>query len=292
MRRAAWMAVTQVIAFGLAMSSSMVAQQPELKGGPGGSSNVIQPSQGSLTGEVLFTRVVEHNLKREANLKYYSVSRHYCVQDKNDKVRAELDAVVEFQAPGPKQFKVISQRGSSIVRRLVFGGLLDSETDASKGQSHRDSSITPANYVFEVVGEEVVDGHHCLVAKATPLRKDKYLFEGNVWVHATDFAIVKIVGKPAKNPSFWVKKVEFVRRYQKIGDFWMPLQDLSVSQVRIVGKGTLTIDHRNYQIHAIDGTKLPASEKRLKPVPPVAEIVRPGLQGETAPSCPSFLAGC
>ena len=282
MRRAAWMAVAQVIAFGLAMSSWMLGQQPELKGAPPGSSGVDQLSKGSLAGEVLFAKVVERNLKREANLKYYSVSRHYCVQDKNDHVQAELDALVEYHAPDSKQFKVISQRGSLIVRRLVFGGLLDSETDASKGQSHRDSSITPANYLLGIVGEEEVDGYHCLVAKATPLRKDKYLFDGNVWVDATDFAIVKIVGKPAKNPSFWIKKVEFVRRYQKIGNLWVPLQDLSVSQVRIVGKGTLTIDHHDYQILAIDGTKLPASGRGLKPVPPVAGIVRPDLRGETA----------
>ena len=281
MRCAARMAVAQVITFGLVMSPWMLGQQPELKSGTAGNSGVDRPSKETLTGELLFAKVVEHNLKREANLKYYSVSRHYCAQDKNDKVRAELDAVVEFQAPGPKQFKVISQRGSSIVRRLVFGGLLDSETEASKGQSHRDSSITPANYVFEVVREEAVDGHHCLVAKATPLRKDKYLFEGNVWVDATDFALVKIEGRPAKNPSFWIKRVEFVRRYQKIGDFWVPLQDVSVSQVRIVGKGTLTIEYHDYRILPTDGTKLPASEKGLGPVPPVVEIIRPGLQGET-----------
>jgi len=275
------MAVAQVITFGLVMSPWMLGQQPELKSGTAGNSGADRPSKETLTGEVLFAKVVEHNLKREANLKYYSVSLHYCAQDKNDKVRAELDAVVEFQAPGPKQFKVISQRGSSIVRRLVFGGLLDSETEASKGQSHRDSSITPANYVFEVVGKEEVDGHHCLVAKATPLRKDKYLFEGNVWVDATDFALVKIEGRPAKNPSFWIKRVEFVRRYQKIGDFWVPLQDVSVSQVRIVGKGTLTIEYHDYRILPTDGTKLPASEKGLGPVSPVVEIIRPGLQGKT-----------
>ena len=281
MKRAGWVAFAQVIVVGLALSSWMLGQRLGLEVNPVGNPGVVLPSKGSLTGEMLFSKVVEHNLKREANLKSYSESRHYSVQDKNDKVRAELDALVEFQAPGPKQFKVVSQRGSSIVRRLVFGGLLDSETEASKGQSHRDSSITPTNYVFAVVGEEEVDGHHCLVAKATPLRKDKYLFEGNVWVDATDFAIVKIVGQPANNPSFWIKRVDFVRRYQKIGDFWVPLQDLSVSQVRIAGKGTLTIDHHDYQILAKDGTKLPASEKDLKPVPPIAEIVRPDLQRET-----------
>ena len=288
MRSTAWMIVAQPIVFVLAVCSCMMGQQTELKFSPVGSSGVDQPSVRNISGEVLFTKVVEHNLKREANLKYYSESRHYCVQDKNDKVRAELDASVEFQSPGPKQFKVISQRGSSIVCRLVFGGLLDSETDASKGQSHRDSSITPTNYMFEVVGEEEVEGYHCLVAKATPLRKDKYLFEGNVWVDATDFAIVKIVGQPAKNPSLWIKQVEFVRRYQKIGDFWFPLQDLSVSQVRIAGKGTLTIDHRDYQILAKDGTRSRANATDSEPMPPIAESVHSDVQKETprAPAQP------
>jgi hypothetical protein len=281
MQRTTWMAFAQVIAVGLAMCPRILGQQPGLKGDPVGNSGAGHPSKGSLTGEMLFSKVVEHNLEREANLKYYSESRHYCVQDKNDQVWAELDARVEFQPPGPKQFKVISQRGSLIVRRLVFGSLLASETDASKGQSYLDSSITPRNYVFEVVGEEDVDGHPCLLAKATPLRKDKYLFEGTVWVDATDFAIVKIVGQPAKNPSFWIKKVEIIRRYQKMGDFWVPLQDLYVSQERIVGKGALTIDHHDYQILAKDGTKLPASEKGLNPVPPVPEIARPDFQRET-----------
>ena len=281
MKRATWMAFAQIIAIELAMCPRILGQQPGLKGDPVGNSGAGHPSKGSLTGEMLFSKVIEHNLKREANLKYYSESRHYCVQDKNDKVWAELDALVEFQPPGPKQFKVISQRGSSIVGRLVFGGLLASETDASKSRSYLDSSITPRNYVFEVVGEEEVDGHHCLLAKATPLRKDKYLFEGTVWVEATDFAIVKIVGQPAKNPSFWIKKVEFIRRYQKIGDFWVPLQELCVSQQRIVGKSTLTIDHHDYQILAKDGTKSPTSEKVLNPMPPIAEIARPDLQRET-----------
>ena len=104
MRRAARMAVAQVITFGLVMSPWMLGQQPELKSGTAGNSGADRPSKETLTGEVLFAKVVEHNLKREANLKYYSGSRHYCAQDKQDKVRAELDAVVEFQAPGPKQF--------------------------------------------------------------------------------------------------------------------------------------------------------------------------------------------
>ena len=60
---------------------------------------------------------------------------------------------------------------------------------------------------------------------ATPTRKDKYLFDGKVWIDAQDYAVVQIVGHPAKKLSVWVDKADFVRRYQKIGDFWLPLKD-------------------------------------------------------------------
>jgi len=73
-----------------------------LGSGPAGSPGVDQPLKKTLTGEMLFAKVVEHNLKREANLQYYSVSRHYCVQDKNDKVQAELDAVVDSHPSNSK----------------------------------------------------------------------------------------------------------------------------------------------------------------------------------------------
>jgi len=62
-------------------------------------------------------------------------------------------------------------------------------------------------------------------------------------------AVAQIVGQPAKNPSFWVKKVQFTRRYQKIGDFWLPKQDTSVSEVKIFGKHTLTIRYEDYKLN-------------------------------------------
>ena len=69
MRRAARMAVAQVITFGLVMSPWMLGQQPELKSGGTGNSGADRPSKETLTGEVLFARVVEHNRQREADLK-------------------------------------------------------------------------------------------------------------------------------------------------------------------------------------------------------------------------------
>jgi hypothetical protein len=62
---------------------------------------------------------------------------------------------------------------------------------------------------------------NCSVVHALPRRKEKDLFEGNIWIDNQDFAIVKITGHLAKKPSFWIKRVDFVRDNQKISGFWL-----------------------------------------------------------------------
>lgn len=82
--------------------------------------------------------------------------------------------------------------------------------------------ITPDNYAFEMLEQERVGSTYCAVVHAIPKRKETYLFEGKIWIDDQDFAIVKITGHLAKSPSVWIKRVDFVRQYQKIDGFWFP----------------------------------------------------------------------
>jgi hypothetical protein len=92
--------------------------------------------------------------------------------------------------------------------------------------------------------------------QATPKRKDKYLFEGKVWIDVEDYAVVRIEGRPAKKLSFWIERADFVRQYQKIDSFWLPQKDVTFVQVRLYGKKALTIDHRDYSLNrSIDGIR-------------------------------------
>lgn len=206
------------------------------------------PSANGMTAEELFSKLLEHNRMREARLQGYSVTRTYKVKNDKEKVRAESQVSLQYRAPVTKEFKILSEQGSGMIRRMVFKPLMESELEAASGSNKRDSSLTPANYTFELLGEEDVDGHHCFAVQATPTRNDKYLFRGKVWIHATEFAVVRVEGQPARNPSWWTKRVDFVRRYQKIGEFWLPLRDETVTQVRIFGRNILIIDHYNYGI--------------------------------------------
>ena len=54
--------------------------------------------------------------------------------------------------------------------------------------------------------------------------------------------------EPAKNPSFWTRKTEIEEVYTKIGDFWLPSHNHSVTAIRLGGYADLTIDYKDYEI--------------------------------------------
>jgi hypothetical protein len=194
--------------------------------------------------------MLERNRLRNEQLRRYSAVRTYEIRNPEGKLAAQAVVRVEYQAPDKKTFNKTSEKGSGLVRHLVFDRLMQSEKETSSGREHHDSAITTANYTFTLVGEEDLGPDHCFVVAATPKRMEKYLFEGKIWIDADDFAVVKIAGHPAKKLSFWINRVEFVRQYQRIAGFWLPFRDETSVEVKMYGKRVFTIDHQQYVINA------------------------------------------
>jgi hypothetical protein len=133
---------------------------------------------------------------------------------------------------------------------MALNPLINSEIETAAGKEHHDSAISADNYFLNLLGEQQVGPYRCFVAKAVPKRKDKYLFEGKLWIDVQDYSVVRIEGHPAKKLSFWIERADFVRQYQKIDRFWLPQKDETLVQVRLYGKKVLTIDHRDYVVNA------------------------------------------
>jgi hypothetical protein len=211
-------------------------------------SSVSQTAAGQ-QGSELFSRLVKQNGERAHLLKHYTSTREYELRNAKDQLSARAVVRFEFRAPDIKTFQTVSEEGSVWIRKFVFKRLINSEEEAAAGREHRDSSITPHNYTFRYLGRQDLDGDPCYVVYATPRRMDKYLFEGQVWIDSRDFAVAKIAGHPAKNPSFWIKNVNWVRRYGKVGGFWLPVKDETLTDVRIFGKKKLIINYQNYVVN-------------------------------------------
>lgn len=222
----------------------------------------LEPLRSGVTADQILNQLLAHNARRTATLLDYTALRTYQVVDLKGKVHAEEDGRMEYRAPDQKKFVVTSEKGSILVRHLALDALIASEIETAAGKQHHDSAISPENYTLELLGEQQVGPYHCFAVQAHPKRKDKYLFEGKVWIDTEDYAVVRIEGHPAKKLSFWIQRADFVRQYQKIGSFWLPQRDMTFVEVRLYGKKVLTIDHYNYSVNSsvaiygsIDGTQ-------------------------------------
>ncbi len=197
----------------------------------------------------LFARLTSRHHWQEAHLDRLSVMCTYKIENDKDKILAEEVVVMEYRAPGTVTFTSISEKGSAFVRHHVFQRLMKDEEKRVRVNKDPDSLVTPANYTLKVVGMDRIGSSDCFVVQAIPKHKETDLFEGTIWIDHRDFAIVKITGQLAKSPSLWIKRVDFVRDYQKIGGFWLLSREEAGSVVRIFGKETLTIAYRNYTVN-------------------------------------------
>ena len=241
-------ALVVVIAGVAARPMGLCAQSTHPQETPDAPTQLDPPAPG-VSGSEIFRELLHHNDMRNAELKQYSAIRTYEVKNTSGKLYARQVVQLDYRSPDTKVFMTTLEEGSGLVRHMVFKRLIESETDTAAGKEHHDSSITPANYSFELLGEEQAGPYYCFVIQATPKRQDKYLFEGTIWIDVEDFAIAKIAGHPARRPSFWIERADFVRQYQKIGQFWLPLKDETVVHVRLNGIKILTIDHGEYAVN-------------------------------------------
>jgi hypothetical protein len=197
----------------------------------------------------IVARMTEMNQRRAEALRAYTVTRRYFCENKRVHKEADLIATMNYTYPDKKEFTVVSRSGSGILQKLVLNRAMESEKEAARADMKKISDINPNNYNFELLNIEQEDGRTLYLLNANPKAPSKYRFRGRIWVDAVDFAIVRVQGEPSQNPSWWIKHVEIVQDYEKVGRFWLPLRIRSVSQIRIFGKSVFTIDSSSYQLH-------------------------------------------
>jgi hypothetical protein len=108
-------------------------------------------SNAAMTAESLLSRLVEHDRRRAISLLECSANRRYQVTNRKGKLRSETQVALQYQSPDSKDFKILSESGPATLRNIVKS-LLKLEVEAALGQSGSDSSITPANYTFQMAG--------------------------------------------------------------------------------------------------------------------------------------------
>ena len=213
-------------------------------------------------------RLVEKNAERADALQSYQGRRTYRLDYTGFPASLHAEMVVDmfYDAPATKHFKIISQSGPQWLVDRVLKRLLETEQEASTEENRARVALNSTNYEFsEFARQDTPDSCSYMVA-VEPKVPSKLLYRGHIWVDSKDFAVCRIEAEPAKNPSFWIKKTDIHHSYIKIGDFWLPSENQSVSEIRGGGHAVLTIKYQNYEIlaaHTLKGSDSDPSSSSL-----------------------------
>ena len=192
-------------------------------------------------------------LSQDDTLHAYQAVRR--IEAENGSRRGWLEASTEY-APGTGfRYKVMAEDGSRYIRDKVLRALLDAERNAiAQGELTR-SALVPENYVFQAQG---VDADGLARVLMSPRRREGMLVAGTMYLRPGGH-LVRLEGRLARNPSFWVKNVDIVRTYECIDGAIVPVALESHAEVRFLGEAALRM---TYRYSAIDGHPVEAPQER------------------------------
>lgn len=168
----------------------------------------------------------------------YSASRR--LEASGSGQRAWLDVETDFTPAAGFQYHVTAEGGSGYIRTRVLRSLLEEEQRVIARGSASSVAISTDNYHFTPEG---VDAEGLAVVRLRPLRKDRSLIAGRMFL-TVDGDLRRVEGQLAKNPSFWVTRVNVVRLYRRINGVLMPVSLDTTAQLRLFGSSALRMTYR------------------------------------------------
>jgi outer membrane lipoprotein-sorting protein len=191
-------------------------------------------------------------MARNKGIAGYTVTEHYAVYKNNDETHsaAEMTVKTDYREETGKSYTILSQSGSAIIRSLVLGAILDTEKRINLPGNREGSWLTSANYEMKLKTEatERLGGRDCFALAISPKRKAPNMIEGTLWVDAKDGSIVRLEGTTSQNPSIFTGPAHVMRQYVNVNGFGMATQARAMSDSFLLGRTTVTIDYRDYQI--------------------------------------------
>jgi hypothetical protein len=187
----------------------------------------------------------------------YRALRHLDARNDGMAKTAWMDVWTEADGEGGFEYTVVAEGGSGYIRSKVFRASLEKEREMYVSGDPSRAALTTDNYVFEDQGR-ATDGLSALAV--TPRRKDVLLIDGSIFLNPADGDLVRLEGRLAKAPSFWVQRVQVVRSYQRIAGARMPVATEAVANIRLAGRATFRM---TYEYETVDGRAVGTPAPRL-----------------------------
>lgn len=165
-----------------------------------------------------------------------------------------LEAWTEVTPGRGLSYEIVGEGGHEYIRNKVLRDILNSEQKlVANGQPLR-AALTAANYTFADGG---TTDSGLLRVLLTPLKKTHGIVDGSVFIDPADGRLARIEGRLVKNPSFWLRNVDVVWKYARLGGAVVPVEVSSTGRVRMFGASSFRMqyDYASIGGHAVESNR-------------------------------------
>jgi len=156
-------------------------------------------------------------------------------------------AWTEYDHVNGFRYQIVDEGGSGYIRSKVLRAALEGEQKIWADREPQKASFNHDNYMFD---DSTISPDGLASVGVKPKRKDVLLVEGAIFVQPSDGELSRIEGKLSKTPSIWTRRVDVVRRYQRMAGVRVPVEIESVAHVLIAGRSTFKM---TYEYQTING---------------------------------------
>jgi hypothetical protein len=157
-----------------------------------------------------------------------------------------LDARTTFK-DGALSIEFLGEGGSEHIRQRVLRAVLERERELVARRAAGSDDDAPS---YEC-SEPVLEPSGLIRVPLRPRRKDVSLIFGSLFLQPSTGDRVRVLGRLAKSPSFWVSQVDVDWRYERIHqDAVLPVSLSSTARVKFFGPSTFTM---TYDYLSVDG---------------------------------------
>jgi hypothetical protein len=160
--------------------------------------------------------------------------------------KGRLAALRRISRLGRITYDILRFEGDNSVKNEVIARYLAAEVQLREARDPS-LSIVPENYKFSYKGHRRFEGRTVYVFDLKPRAKRKGLFKGSLWIDAQNYLPVRETGFLVKNPSVFIKKVQFTRDYETTNGLAVVARLETTVETRIVGEAHMTVHYADYR---------------------------------------------
>lgn len=221
----------------------------------GSATAALEPEEDG--GSEILDRYLSTTQNRTAGVRGIQMEMDIYAQLPKLRKSGNFHALRSISKVGQIAYQGVKFIGDNTIKTDVIARYLTAE---KQSQDVSQLAITPANYKFKYKGVSDRNGHSVHVFQIQPRKKMVGLFKGELWVDGATYLPVREAGKFVKNPSIFLKKVEFVRDYEIRDGVAIPSHIESTVDTRFWGPAQMSINYSNFGPHQEEqASSLPVS---------------------------------